>query len=513
MRVVSPSYAPYADARWSNLRVSFRLIDNAAAADATPSASEAEAISQLAQLHDGVEGMTDKYATLENGGWPLDGSCNILPDDVSAIQTGWWSGLSGADGLFVSPPVLTFDFATAHSSIGFTVVFDDKADWYPKEFIVDVYDAADVLLGSETVICTSTYQVVELPATDYRKVVLTFNETQLPYQRVRVSEVLFGIVQIFDKNNLTDGSLLYELSPGAEALPSNELVITIDNSDRKYNMSSPSSLYAYLQQGQPLDSELGVGAARNALEYAGMGRFYFFRAEAEDDAMTAKITAYDRARQLDKSVYRLGETGTWTVTAAVAAVITDSGVPITASIPATIGARTVRKSIPQGTTHRNALRMIAQAAMCTCFFNRDDELEFVELAVGTPVDILDNGNMPKAVRAIISDPVNTVNVTVREEYLDVEVVFTATNMAAGETPQVREVECPLSADGNAVAAWLLAMAQHRLTYNIAERGNPAREIGDTTTVYDAYDENSEAVIIREQYSYDGTLEAESRGWA
>ena len=511
MQTVSPSYVPYPDARWSNLRVVFSLVDTTAAGDATASSNGAASVSQIVQTHDEVEEMSAKWAALETNGWPLDGSCDIFPDDVSGLQTGWWSSeVSLGDCSFVTDPALTFEFAVNHNSIGFEVLFDDKADWYPDEFIVSVYDGSNALIDSATVQCTSARQSVELPVADYRKVVLIFTKTQAPYQRIRVAEVLFGIVQSFNSDNLTNGTILHEISPMALFLPSNQMTITIDNSDRKYNMINPNGIYKYLQQGQPIDSELGVGADKANLEYVKMGRAYYTKSEAQDDAMTANIISNDRFYQLDKSICRIGTTGTWTVSAAVAAVIADSGLSITAVIPAEIGTRVINKCIPADAKHREALRLIAQAGKSTCFFNRDDELEFIEMAEGAVVDTLDNDNLSSPAKIAVSERVNTVELTVRDEYAETETIYTASELEPGETPQVLSVKNPLG--NQATADWLLLMAQKRLIYELKERGNPARELTDTVKVYDKYGENLNAVIIKEEYSFDGTLSARSNAW-
>jgi hypothetical protein len=501
MQSTSVTYAPYADSRQCDIRVSFRLIDNDAYSDATATATQYNTdVSQLTQTHDLVEGMGAKYATLETHGWPLDGTCDIMPDSVSGIQTGFWSVPSGADGTFETDPTLTFVFTSDHSSVGFTVIFDDKANRFPKTMTVTAYDSSDAELDSDTVTVTSARQVVDLPVENYRKIVISFSETREPYQRVRVSEVVFGVVQYFDNDNTSGATLLYGVSPAAENLPSNELTITFDNTDAKYNMVSPSSVFAYLQQGQSIAAELGIG-----LEYINMGKFYFAKAEAQDGSMTARITAYDRLYQLDKSICGIGTTGTWTVADAVAAVITDSGLLITTDIPAATGALTINKCIPTGTTHREALRLIAQAAMCTCYFDRDDVLIFAEVAAGTAVDTLDADNMHDYPQIEITDRINTVELTVRDEYAETENIYTAADVEPGETAQVWSVDNPLVYDGNTVAAWLLDMAQMRTKYKITERGNPAREIMDTATIYDAYGGHADAVIIKQDYVFDGGL--------
>lgn len=505
MQPTSAIYDPYSPTRRSDMRVSFRLIDTTAAGDATPSGTGTNTdISQIAQTHDGVEKLSAKWATLETNGWPLDGSCEIMPDDISEIQTGWWCEVSDENGEFATDPKLTFSFSEGHSSIGFTVFFDDH---YPREMTVTAYDALDSVVATETVTVTGLIQVVEMPVENYRKLVISFSGTQKPYQSVRVVEVAFGIVQIYDKANSTGGTILYEVSPRSETQPTGELTITIDNTDRKYNMRSPSSLYAYLQQGQPLDAEIGIGG-----EYIPMGRFYFARSEARDRSMSATITAYDRFYQLDKSICRIGTTGTWTVAQAVAAVIADSGLAIPTSIPSAIGARTINKCIPSNASHREALRLIAQAGMSTCYFDRAGVLTFIALAAGTSVDTLTLDDMSEVPEPLVSDRINAVEIIAPNEYSGLESIYSASDIETGETVQKWTVYNAL-ATGNDVAAWLLAVAQHRLTYDIQERGNPARELADTITIKDVDGNDHDVAVIKEEYAFDGALSARSRGWA
>jgi hypothetical protein len=556
------------------MRVSFRLIDTTAAEDATPTGDGTNTdISQIAQTHDGVEKLSAKWATLETGGWPLDGSCEIMPDDLSEVQTGWWSEVSDENGEFATDPKLTFAFSEDHSSVGFTVFFDNQ---HPREMTVTAYDALDSVIASETVTVTGLIQVVEMPVENYRKVAISFSGTLKPYQSVRVVEVAFGIVQIYDKANSTGGTILYEVSPRSETQPTGELTITIDNTDRKYNMRSPNSLYAYLQQGQPLDAEVGIDG-----EYIPMGRFYFAKSEAKDASMTAQITAYDWFYRLDKGLYRCGTNDTDTVENLVNKVINDSGLDITVRIPANIGSRVIGACIPI-VSHREAIRLIAQAARCVAFINRDDELELAELAVGTPVDTLDGNNMRDYPEVSVDDRVNTVDVAVYALYQqspddetlyegivvvrgtqDVWIAYSEPGQSAAasvsggtlnnaayylygaklnitaagevtitvigkalrssesictlsdtepnEIPQPLQIRNPLITTtemAESVAAWVLSIS--RLVYPVTWRGNPALELMDTVTIEDAYGTDENAVIVKQQFSFDGTLSCETK---
>lgn len=486
----------------------FELIDIDAAEDVTVTATSEAAISNLDQMHNSNIEITSKIATLEQNYFLLDSSFE-LPVETDNGELGWWSNeVSDENGNLEIPQVLEFNFTEDHSSMGFTIVFDDKANEYAADFTIQVYNSTDILLDEDikTGNALNTY-ISEMPVDGYRKIIITFTKTSKPNRRVRVCEVAFGIIQTFDKSNTTAMNLLYEVSLNAETLPYNELNITIDNSNKKYNMINPNGIYKYLQQGQELDVKLGIGPTEEEVELINMGRFYYITSSAEDDSLTTKITANDLFYTLGNSICKTGVTGTWTVTEAVYAVINDSGLSITTSIPTTIGSRTINKCIPKNATHREALRLIAQASMSTCYFDRNDILVFVEIAESTVVDTLDNVNMYKPPKVVDLGRMNKIELTVKDEYAGTESTYTATNKEIGESDKVKTYNNPLAYDGQSVANWLLSMAQKRIKYQLQERGNPAREIGDTVKIYDAYNENRNAIMTKEEFIYDGTLRA------
>ncbi|MDD4564764.1 MAG: hypothetical protein PHE79_04735 [Eubacteriales bacterium] len=502
---------PYGPERWSDIRVSFELVDVDAAENAQVTATSEAAISELDQTHNRVDGMDKRLASLEHNYFVLDGSY-ILPDEIDNGEVGWWSSeISGNDGILSTPQVLEFDFTANQSSIGFTVIFDDRADQYATSFKIQVYGSTGILLGEDIVIDNDNARYVSnMPVDGYRKVKLTFLKTSVPRRRVRIAEVVFGIIQTFDETNTMEMRLLNEVSPWAESLPSAELAITVENQDRKYNMINPQGVYKYLQEGQGMNAAIGVGATKASIERVNMGRTYYTSSQAEDNSMTAKLIAHDWFYFMDGKC-RIGMTGTWTVTEAVSAVIADSGLPIAINIPAAIGNRTIGKCISQDATHKEAIRLIAQASKSVCFFNRDDELQFIDMALGEVADTLDNSNLRNPAKVSVSDRVNKVEVTARDEYSGVEVIYTATNKALGEVDKVKTVNNPLVV-GSDVAEWILAVLQKQINYSLQERGHPAREIGDTVKIYDDYGENRNAIIVREEYQYSGYLKANTEAW-
>ena len=242
-----------------------------------------------------------------------------------------------------------------------------------------------------------------------------------------------------------------------------------------------------------------------------MGRFYFEKAESDDNAMTVKITAYDRLYILDDGECNIGQSGTWTVAEAVAAVIADSGVALRTSIPDAIGSRIIGKAIPQGTSHREALRLIAQAGMSVCYMGRGDALTFVQVAApdgSGEYDILDNDRMGQLPKISDQGLVNQVVLTVRDEYSQTkETVYTAANIQAGDPIKSLSINNPL-AQGQAVADWILAQNQYRVQYDVSERGNPAREVLEWVQISDIYGGQKLALVTKETYNYSLGLSGE-----
>lgn len=508
MQPVSKNYNPYPDARRVDFRVVFALVDIDAAATAVPTVSGADPVSQIGQLTDGADTMSGKFAALETDLWALDGTFDIMPDNTAAGQVGWWSDtLSDEAGRFTVPPTLEFHFPDDVQSIGFTLHFDEPAGQWADKIRVTTYRADGSILTAATVRNQEAVAVIDLMSYGYRRVKFEFLSTNYPLRRVRVSEAIFGIIQRFDKKSLTKAELEFALSPTAEALPASELVITIDNLARSYNMVNPAGVYRYLQEGQGLTTTIEIGG-----EAVDMGTLFFTTAQADDDGITATITAHDKLYWLDTSIYRGGESGTWSFSAAVAAVLADAGVALEVDLPEQIGARIVGKCVPKESSHREALRLLSQAARCTCYVRRDGVLAFTEFPWGTSVDVMDGDNLTSLGGISVAERINTVELTVRDEYAQAdELIFTASApRGQHEGPHVKTVSNPCAAQGQLVANWLLALYQRRLGYDLPGRGNPAVELCDTVTVYDAFGGHGDAVVQEIDLDFDGGLSAQTK---
>lgn len=513
MQVTSPSFAPFDAERLVDVIVRFELLDVNARTKAAPTVSGQENVSQLAQLTDATEELSGKYATLEDDCWALDGTMDLLPDSTVGLQSGWWSNvLSGADGVFSAPPTLSFSFGgTAISTIGFTLCFDGKTDNYATSIRVTCYASnGTTIIKQQTFGNAQAYCVLDMPAQNYYSVKFEFLKTSLPYRRIRLAECLFGIVQMFRGQGLEDIDLTYSADIMADAFPSRQLVFKFNNLSKAYNLINPSGLYAYLQQGQ----DIHVTTTMNG-ESVYMGEFKFMKAVGADDEITGQITANDYVLSvLDSPVFDGGANATDTLQNVATAVLSGTGITVSMATPS----YTVSKAIPKGTTKREAIRYLAQAAMCSVWVDRAGVLQIRPLTVaGTANDYLDGDRMPSMAGISISEPVEKVTLRVRNEFttnLNGEFTTTETQYTAGSGTKEKSFEnpCVAAVNGQAVANWLLAQCNRRVNYDKPNRGNPAVEIGDTLKIYDAYGENRNAVVTTQEFSYgDKEFSARTKG--
>lgn len=510
MLETSKEYNPYTDTRKCGILVTFEMVDVDAAQTAVASTTDECEISKVNQTHNRVENMEKKYAMLEKDYWELDGSFELPQKSyIPHEQTGWWSKeISDNDGTFSNPPKLIFTWSAKQSSVGFTLFFDNEAMQYSSMFQITAYNENNAVINSTIIENNDVKCIVNFPVENYRRIEFEFLKTNRPHRRIRIAEVIFGIIQEFNNKNVVSANIDYGFTPISESLPTSEFTVTIDNSDASWNMANPKGVYSYLQQTQPLDVYLQING-----ENVYMGRYFFATASAEDDSMTAKITAYDKIYWLDSLKFRNGADGKWTFEQAISTVISDSGLGLSYAMPEEIATREVMRSIPKDCSCRDAICSLAVSARCSVFLDRNATLIFFDpLIENPPADILDYDIMESMPKITVGEKINGVELTVKNEYDETETVWSVTDDTTDEIPQIAEYSNSTSSNGNETADWLLNMLKHRLTYKITERGNPAREIGDTVTVYDAYGGKRNAVVTNQSFNFDGGLSCDTEVW-
>ena len=510
MQQTSTAYEPYADVRRVDLSFSFGVVPPEAAELAQPTSVAQSSVSQIVQTTDGVEQMGGKYTTLERNMWLLDGTMELYPANVAGVQTGWQNNeISSDDGTFTTTPWLEFEFSQDIDSYGFTLIFDNTMPGdIPAQVVTTTYDATGSQIGTLTTTSDDYIHIVNLASQNYRRVRFEFPKTAIPHRRIRVCGVRFGIIYDYGPQNIVDVTVRQSVDPICENLASSELDATIDNSEQLYNMINPSGLYAYLQDGQYMDWQITIGN-----ETVKMGRQYFTTAESDDGGLTAQITFNDRLLIMDDMVFDDGSSGTWPLSTAVSAILEASGTGIQAVFDGATGNTLIRKCIPQNTKIREAIRLCAQAAMCTCYIDRNNDLHFAQPAApeSDAVEIWTQDVMHEDAQVKVGEYYNVVRLTSRDEFAEEpeDEVYTAQNVADGDFERIFEVDNPLVNSGQEVANWILSWVQRRVSYEVTTRGNPAIDLLDIVQINDVYGVNGTGVITELNYMYDGGLECDA----
>lgn len=501
---VSDNYAPFAQVRRVGFSAEFRLVDTAAAGNVTSTVtSDSSPVSRLAQLRDGVKVPSGKFASLEPNLWLLDGSFRC-PDTADANeQIGWWPEYIASYGGNAESQI-TFSLSAPASSIGFTLYFDGVGGALPALVQTNVYSGT-TLLNAMISRCEGSMLIVELPVENYNKVEFTFPMMVMPLRRVRLMEVVFGIVKTYTPDNVASAVLSYGADPIAETFPTRQIKMTIDNSRREYNMRNPSSIYAFLQDGQQIRVSMVIDG-----EAVDMGQFHFTSATAKDSGLTAEMQANDRAYGWDGAVYSPGSHANEVVTLATAVSYVLSGRGTTVAYASGIQSRTVRVSPPEGSSIRETLRLFAQAARCSVWIDRDGVLRFGELTVATTAA---QSYAPGALYSMdgisVRDKVDRVTVNIARDKVDSgEVLYT---YGSGDSEVKISNPCVAPANGDAVAKWVYDYYTRRLGYDFKNRGDPAVEIGDTVAVADTFGDPGLAVVTAETLTYKGGLYAVTEG--
>lgn len=506
MREVPIEYRPFPPVRHVGIGIKFGVIDQSAKPGAAPSAGAVGTLDRLAQTINDQAVVSAKYAALEREYWSLDGTFAVLPDDLAPVETGWWSSeISGADGTFATPPWVLYEFSGPVSTIGWSLYFDDKSGQHCTQVKIAVYGENGAVMDEQTFETSGTTQYIPHQIANYYAMRITFLRTSEPYRRVRLAEVDFGLSEMMDANSIGKCTLQYGVDLTANSIPSRQISFTFDNSDKKYNLLDPDGIYEYLQEGQRIEASLLIDGVA-----VYMGSFYFTSASTDDNVLVPRVQGNDVIWELDEEVFRGGSNTTVTLASAVAQVIARSDVKV--RFGPGVSDRPVVLALEKDVSRREALRRLAQAAMCAVWVDRDEVVNFVDISIAAdPVSTLTEHDLYDFSGISITEPVDVVEVIVKNPFLGEdaeEVVYTA-----GDGRNIRTVEntCVAPSAGNAVAAWLLARYQRRKKYSVKNRCDPAVEIGDTIRIHDIYGNRGTAIVTDIEIQYDGGMYAVTGG--
>ena len=356
--------------------------------------SENARYSYPTQTIDGVTEPAARYASLD-GSTRANGNYHPVPSvstEAGTYQMGWWgSQLSNVWGYFASPyPKITVSF-NARKVKTISVVGDGKRVEYPIEFVIELY-ADTVLIAVISVTDNTDVYWRFVAAQEYRDITranLTIKRWSHIGRQVKILEFYVGYVETYDDDDVISVQLTEEREIEQGRLPvgvisANEITVRLYNRDRKFDVDNKDSpLYGLLRPNRRIKAWLGVQindpSGDTTREYVPLGAFWSIDWDAPSASMYVEVTGRDRMELLGDSTYSTSVLREQVSLYDLAVdVLNDAGLGVVDfSLDPRLQSTIVPIAYFKPMSHREALRLIAEAGLCQAYFGRDGRLYVV----------------------------------------------------------------------------------------------------------------------------------------
>lgn len=170
------------------------------------------------------------WATLEEGGWPLDGSRALIKDTPAGL---WSAAPGGRDGLLPVPLTVTLAFSAPYTATGLTFSFGPAAGQYCRQLHVRWYNGQRLLAEQAASPDRADY-VLARTVESFDRIVLSL-QAAAPGQFVKLARLQVGQVITLGPDELVQARLLNEVDPSLCEVAVDTMTIRIrDRHGRSY---------------------------------------------------------------------------------------------------------------------------------------------------------------------------------------------------------------------------------------------------------------------------------------
>lgn len=158
----------------------------------------------------------------------LDGGTEFLPED-NLTEIGFISEqISDENGEFAEPITFEFNATETFTSAGLTMIFDEKKNIYSPHINIKWYNG-DTLLQESEFYPTSANYFCNKKVEFYNRFVITLYSLSVPFGRLIVNHLEYGIRAEFRENELRSAKVIQEIDPISTSVPINPFDFTIDS--------------------------------------------------------------------------------------------------------------------------------------------------------------------------------------------------------------------------------------------------------------------------------------------
>lgn len=249
------------------LKVKFNIVDPETNPDL--SSNSEEIFSDLDNIKETTIPQTKNYATLEKNFWLLNDSQPIYGSE-ELEQTYVSSYMSDKNCLFSDKACITLTSSVYLTTLGLTMVFDSIDKNYAKKLKVKAYRDSTMIMDKDYTLSSYSDRLIFADNEElvrWNKIEIYFIESSLPYRRIRVNKLLFGIMETYTDENLISAESKEKTTMINSELPTHTFKFTIDNMNKLFNPDNPQGWYRYILQQQPISYEWGYQLDDGTIEW------------------------------------------------------------------------------------------------------------------------------------------------------------------------------------------------------------------------------------------------------
>jgi hypothetical protein len=249
------------------LKVKFNIVDPETNPDL--SSNSEEIFSDLDNIKETTIPQSKNYATLEKNFWLLNDSQPIYGSE-ELEQTYVSSYMSDKNCLFSDKACITLTSSVYLTTLGLTMVFDSIDKNYAKKLKVKAYRDSTMIMDKDYILSSYSDRLIFADNEElvrWNKIEIYFIESSLPYRRIRVNQLLFGIMETYTDENLISAESKEKTIMINSELPTHTFKFTIDNMNKLFNPDNPQGWYRYILQQQPISYEWGYQLDDGTIEW------------------------------------------------------------------------------------------------------------------------------------------------------------------------------------------------------------------------------------------------------
>lgn len=440
-----------------------------------------------------------KFATLENNMWSLDGSFTILPDKAPYGDTGYV-----ADAV---NPMVTIMFPSVRTELvpGISIVWSETYDEYATRCRVTALNGTEII-KSEEFLTNSVRSMIDMPISGYDRIYIEIIDWVLADHRPRIERIYLGAMEIYTKADLLKYSHRQSVDLLSTELPKNEIVFSLDNSSNIWNPDNPVGNVRYLADRQEVSVRYGYKLP-NGIEWIPAGTFWVSEWDTPSNGLEATFTARDLLEFMN--VPYTGPRAGTLYDIAIAALTqadlprADNGNPRYFVDDALKAISTDFSADNETYTAAVVLQMVANAGQCVLHQDREGILRLERYSPKlSDYEITQDISYTHPERVLTKPP---KSVTINES-MAVENVASSGEEVSINNPVITQEDN--AAD---VGGWSASVLRRRNLIKGSYRPDPRLDVLDVVSIESKYSEKFIAAVTEITYEYNGAFRGQYTG--